>query len=52
MYVGAHFPLDVVGGIALGWSIGSLVNYLLGRPHRGVSDRGTVRLAAAQTGNS
>lgn len=26
MYVGAHLPLDVVGGAALGWSLGSLLN--------------------------
>ena len=26
MYVGAHLPLDVVGGAAVGWTLGSLVN--------------------------
>jgi undecaprenyl-diphosphatase len=26
MYVGAHLPLDVVGGAALGWTLGSLLN--------------------------
>ena len=26
IYVGAHLPLDVVGGAALGWTLGSLVN--------------------------
>lgn len=29
MYVGAHLPLDVVGGSALGMSIGSAVNLLI-----------------------
>ena len=29
MYVGAHLPLDVVGGSALGLSIGSAVNLLI-----------------------
>ena len=26
VYVGAHLPLDVVGGVAVGWAIGSLVH--------------------------
>ena len=29
MYVGAHLPLDVVGGSALGLAIGSAVNLLI-----------------------
>jgi membrane-associated phospholipid phosphatase len=32
MYVGAHLPLDVIGGAALGWAAGSLVHLLLGAP--------------------
>jgi membrane-associated phospholipid phosphatase len=32
MYVGAHLPLDVVGGAALGWAAGSLMHLLLGAP--------------------
>src|SRR3954447_12543862 len=32
IYVGAHLPLDVVGGIAAGWAIGSLVHWVLGVP--------------------
>lgn len=32
VYVGAHLPLDVIGGGALGWGLGSLLNYLLGTP--------------------
>lgn len=32
LYVGAHLPLDVVGGAAFGFAIGSLVNLLLGVP--------------------
>src|SRR3954454_3189069 len=32
VYVGAHLPLDVVGGLAVGWAIGSLVHYVFGVP--------------------
>jgi undecaprenyl-diphosphatase len=32
IYVGAHFPLDVIGGLALGWAVGSLVNLAVGTP--------------------
>ena len=32
MYVGAHLPLDVVGGLALGWFLASVVNLTLGTP--------------------
>ena len=34
MYEGAHLPLDIVGGAALGWGVGALVHVLLGAPHR------------------
>lgn len=39
MYVGAHFPIDVVGGIALGIIIGAAVNLLMGVPHEDLSRR-------------
>src|SRR5918999_2569330 len=32
LYVGAHLPLDVVGGAALGWAAGAFVHLLLGAP--------------------
>jgi membrane-associated phospholipid phosphatase len=32
MYVGAHLPLDLVGGAALGAIAGSLANLLVGVP--------------------
>jgi glycosyltransferase 2 family protein len=32
LYVGAHLPLDVVGGAAVGWAAGALVHLLLGAP--------------------
>ena len=34
VYVGAHLPLDIVGGAALGWVIGSTIHLLLGAPSR------------------
>jgi membrane-associated phospholipid phosphatase len=35
VYVGAHLPLDVVGGAALGVAVGSLVHLVLGAPGPG-----------------
>ncbi|MCZ2849775.1 phosphatase PAP2 family protein [Modestobacter sp. VKM Ac-2978] len=32
IHVGAHLPLDVLGGLAAGWAIGSLVHWLFGVP--------------------
>ena len=32
MYVGAHLPLDMIGGAGLGVAVGGLVRLLLGRP--------------------
>src|SRR4051794_30212749 len=32
VYVGAHLPLDIVCGAAVGWAIGSLVHYVFGVP--------------------
>ena len=32
MYVGAHLPLDVLGGAAMGWAAGGLVHLILGAP--------------------
>jgi glycosyltransferase 2 family protein len=41
IYVGAHLPLDVLGGAAMGWAIGSLVHFAFGAPYsRGESRRG------------
>jgi len=35
MYVGAHLPIDVIGGAALGWAVGALVHLAFGAPgHR------------------
>jgi undecaprenyl-diphosphatase len=34
VYVGAHLPLDVIGGSALGVAIGCAVNVVLGTPSR------------------
>ena len=32
VFVGAHLPLDVVGGAALGWAVAALVHLVLGAP--------------------
>jgi undecaprenyl-diphosphatase len=32
MYAGAHLPLDVVGGAALGWAVGAAIHLALGAP--------------------
>lgn len=32
VFIGVHLPLDAVGGVLFGWSVGSLVNLLFGRP--------------------
>jgi len=37
IYVGAHLPVDVVGGFAVGWIVGSVVHLMLGAP-RGLPD--------------
>jgi undecaprenyl-diphosphatase len=37
VYVGAHFPADVIGGLALGWVVGSLIHLWFGAP-RGFPD--------------
>lgn len=37
VYVGAHLPLDVLGGVALGWLVGSLVHLFRGAPGHSVS---------------
>ena len=34
VYVGAHLPLDVVGGVALGAAIGSFIHVIVGHPRR------------------
>jgi glycosyltransferase 2 family protein len=49
VYVGAHLPLDVVGGAALGWGVGALIHLLLGAPG-GRPDAGTVARALAGHG--
>ncbi len=39
IYVGAHLPLDVVGGIALGWAAGAAAHLILGAPEGHVSPK-------------
>ncbi|RBY82894.1 hypothetical protein DQ238_02485 [Geodermatophilus sp. TF02-6] len=44
IYVGAHLPLDVVGGLGLGWAIGSLAHWVFGVPRREVPAARVARL--------
>ncbi len=46
MYVGAHLPLDMVGGAALGVAVGALVRLLLGVPARAPGPAGDAAAAA------
>lgn len=47
VYVGAHLPLDVIGGAAMGWAIGSLLHLLLGAPE--ARPRSGAELGSGQT---
>ena len=47
--MGAHLPLDVLGGAALGWGVGALTHLLLGAPTGRPSVRG-LRRALAERG--
>jgi undecaprenyl-diphosphatase len=44
IYTGAHFPVDVVGGAALGWALGAGVHLLVGAP-RGRASAAVVAAA-------
>jgi undecaprenyl-diphosphatase len=49
LYVGAHFPADVVGGFALGWMVGSILHLLFGAP-RGSPDPEALRRRLQELG--
>ncbi|MGH9011739.1 MAG: phosphatase PAP2 family protein, partial [Acidimicrobiia bacterium] len=49
MYVGAHLPVDVVGGAGLGWLVGATLHLLWGAPRRG-PQRSAVRAALEHAG--
>ncbi len=49
LYVGAHLPLDVLGGWLLGWAVGSAVLLLFGSPV-GVPDLDEVRTRLRRVG--
>jgi uncharacterized membrane protein YbhN (UPF0104 family)/membrane-associated phospholipid phosphatase len=51
VYVGAHFPVDVVGGAAVGLAIGSLVQLCLGAPH-GLPSASHLRRAMEKHGHA
>lgn len=48
VYVGAHLPLDVIAGVAMGWALGSALNLLFGTPDKPLPRRAmlaTLKLA-------
>ena len=49
IYVGAHLPLDVVGGMALGWAAGATAHLVLGAPEGHVGPK-RVRPALERLG--
>jgi len=49
VFVGAHLPLDVVGGFALGWTAGALVHLVAGAPSGRVT-AGQVEQALRRAG--
>jgi undecaprenyl-diphosphatase len=49
IFVGAHLPLDVVGGFVLGWTVGAVVHLIGGSPSGRVSGS-QVRAALERSG--
>jgi membrane-associated phospholipid phosphatase/tRNA A-37 threonylcarbamoyl transferase component Bud32 len=49
VYVGAHLPIDVIGGIALGWAVGAAVHLALGSPSKSPTPK-AVQQALQQAG--
>ena len=49
VYVGAHLPLDVIGGAAVGWAVGAAVHLALGAPG-GSPSADRVRRALVDSG--
>ncbi|MCU1460955.1 MAG: hypothetical protein JWO37_1030 [Acidimicrobiales bacterium] len=49
MYVGAHFPIDVIGGVAVGWIVGSLFRLAVRSPAV-LPDADSVRAAIGDAG--
>ncbi len=44
IYVGLHLPIDVVGGLALGWIVGAGISLAVGVPARGPSEHQLMEL--------
>jgi undecaprenyl-diphosphatase len=47
VYVGAHLPIDVIGGVALGWTVGAAWHLAVGAPTGGVTRERVMRALEA-----
>jgi glycosyltransferase 2 family protein len=47
VYVGSHLPADVIGGVALGWTVGAALHLVAGAPTAGITPERVMRALEA-----